>query len=173
MLSATQTLSFSSARVSPMTEADVADVLAIERRCNSHPWSERNFRDALASGYLCLIAREACVPCGFAVGRMLLDEAELLLIAVLPEIRRQGVATLLWNELALRLYASGARRIHLEVRQSNTGAQRFYAMRGFTIEGIRGGYYPSGTQDSRREDALLMQVALHSASAHAGDAAKE
>lgn len=155
------TLSFSTAVVDLMQESDVATVMEIERRSNSHPWTERNFQDALTSGYLCLAAREQGQICGFAVARLLLDEAELLLIAVLPEQRRQGVAMLLWNELSHRLHASGARIVHLEVRASNQGAQAFYTSRGFTQSGLRRKYYPNGAHDGEREDAWLMQVQLH------------
>ena len=143
-----------------MREDDLPEVLDIERQSNSHPWTERNFQDALTSGYLCLTAREHRRLCGFAVARLLLDEAELLLIAVTPAGRRQGVAALLWNDLAHRLYASGARTVHLEVRASNQGAQAFYASRGFVRTGVRRKYYPSGSHDGEREDAWLMQVPL-------------
>ena len=85
-------LSFSTATVELLTAADIEAVEEIERLSNSHPWTERNFHDALASGYLCLIARDHGAVSGFAVARLLVDEAELLLIAVTPAMRRQGVA---------------------------------------------------------------------------------
>lgn len=154
------TLSFSTAVVDLMRDDDLPVVMEIERRSNSHPWTERNFQDAVASGYLCLVARDHGSICGFAVARLLLDEAELLLIAVLPEQRRQGVAMLLWNELSHRLHASGAHVVHLEVRASNHGAQAFYASRGFVQTGLRRKYYPNGAHDGEREDAWLMQVQL-------------
>ena len=160
MLTAPGTLSFSTATVGLMQEGDLPAVLDIERQSNSHPWTERDFLDALASGYLCLTAVERQRICGFAVARLLLDEAELLLIAVAPDGRRQGVAALLWNELAQRLYAGGARTVHLEVRASNYGAQAFYSSRGFVQSGLRRQYYPGGLRHGEREDAWLMQVPL-------------
>jgi len=153
-------LSFSTATIQLLTAADVASVVEIERLSNSHPWTARNFHDALASGYLCLVACEHGAVSGFAVARLLVDEAELLLIAVTPEMRRQGVALLLWFELAERLQASGARTVHLEVRQSNHSAQAFYGSRGFVQSGVRPKYYPNGAHESEREDAVLMKVSL-------------
>ena len=153
-------LSFSTATVQLLSAADIEAVVEIERLSNSHPWTERNFYDALASGYLCLIARDHGAVSGFAVARLLGDEAELLLIAVTPEMRRQGVALLLWIELAERLQASGARTVHLEVRESNRPAQAFYRSRGFTQSGVRPKYYPNGAHESEREDAVLMKVSL-------------
>ena len=153
-------LSFSTATVQLLSAADIEAVVEIERLSNSHPWTERNFHDALASGYLCLIARDHGAVSGFAVARLLGDEAELLLIAVTPEMRRQSVALLLWIELAERLQASGARTVHLEVRESNRPAQAFYRSRGFTQSGVRPKYYPNGAHESEREDAVLMKVSL-------------
>ncbi len=153
-------LSFSTATVALLSADDVDAVVEIERLSNSHPWTERNFHDALSSGYLCLIARDHEAVSGFAVARRLVDEAELLLIAVTPLMRRQGVALLLWLDLAERLKASGARTVHLEVRESNLSAQAFYRTRGFTQSGVRPKYYPNGTRESEREDAVLMQITL-------------
>ena len=153
-------LSFSTATVQLLSAADIEEVVEIERLSNSHPWTERNFHDALASGYLCLVARDHGAVSGFAVARLLMDEAELLLIAVTPAMRRQGVALLLWIELAERLQASAARTVHLEVRESHLSAQAFYRSRGFARSGVRPKYYPNGAHESEREDAVLMKVSL-------------
>ena len=153
-------LSFSTATVQLLGAADIESVVELERLSNSHPWTERNFHDALASGYLCLVARDHGAVSGFAVARLLVDEAELLLIAVTPDKRRQGVALLLWIELTERLRTSGARTVHLEVRHSNQSAQAFYRSRGFVKSGVRPSYYPNGALITEREDAVLMQVSL-------------
>ena len=153
-------LSFATATVALMQPDDVLAVLEIERQSNSHPWTSRNFQDAMASGYLSLVAREQGHICAFAIARTLVDEAELLLIAVTPNERRQGVAALLWIELTERLRANGAAKVFLEVRASNAAALGFYASRGFAQIGMRKNYYPNGTHLADREDAILMQVAL-------------
>ena len=153
-------LSFSTATVQLLKAHDIACVVEIERQSNSHPWTEQYFHDALVSGYLCLVARDHGAITGFAVARLLVDEAELLLIAVTPAMRRQGVALLLWIDLAERLRASGARTVHLEVRESNLSAQAFYRSRGFAQSGVRPKYYPNGAHESEREDAVLMKVQL-------------
>lgn len=153
-------LSFSTATVQLLDAAAVEAVVEVERLSNSHPWTASNFHDALASGYLCLVARDHGAVSGFAVARLLVDEAELLLIAVTPEMRRQGVALLLWFEIAERLQASGARTVHLEVRESNLSAQAFYRSRGFVQSGVRPKYYPNGACESEREDAVSMKVSL-------------
>ena len=153
-------LSFATATISLMQPQDLAAVIEIERQSNSHPWTERNFRDATMSGYLSLVAREHGEVCAFAIARTLIDEAELLLIAVIPSQRRQGVAALLWIELAQRLRSAGATKIFLEVRASNVPARSFYSSRGLSEIGVRKNYYPNGIHGGDREDALQMQVTL-------------
>lgn len=146
-------------RIDALASSDITAALDVERRSNSHPWSERNFLDALASGYLCLAARIDGALCGFAIARLLPEEAELLLIAVAPAARRQGIASTLWHALAERLRVAGARVMHLEVRASNVGAQAFYTGLGLAPSGRRPRYYPSGAH-GEREDAVLMQGPL-------------
>ena len=153
-------LSFATATIALMQAEHLPAVIEIERSSNSHPWTERNFHDAMTSGYLSLVAHEHDQICAFAIARTLVDEAELLLIAVMPSERRQGVAALLWIELAQRLRIAGASKIFLEVRASNAPARSFYASRGLSQIGIRKNYYPNGVHDSDREDAILMQAPL-------------
>jgi len=153
-------LSFATATIALMQPEDLPAVIEIERQSNSHPWTERNFQDAMTSGYLSLVARECGHVCAFAIARTLIDEAELLLIAVTPSERRQGVAALVWIDLTQRLRIAGATKIFLEVRASNAPARSFYASRGLSPIGVRKDYYPNGVHDGDREDAILMQVAL-------------
>lgn len=150
-------LSFAEVSLTLMRETDIDAVIDIERRSNPHPWTREHMETALRSGYLCIIARERAAIVGFAITRVLVDDAELLLIAVLPEARRAGVATTLFNELAARLNEIGKTPLHLEVRASNESAIGFYEARGFVRSGLRKHYYPNGVLGNQREDAILMQ----------------
>lgn len=90
---------------------------------------------------------------GFAGLWMLVDEAHITNIAVREKHRRQGTGeTLLIAiiELAIEL---GACLITLEVRASNTEAQKLYAKYGFVRVGLRRGYYTDN-----RENAVLMTI---------------
>ncbi len=154
-------LSFATADVALMSEHDIDVVLEIERRGNPHPWTREHFENALRSGYLCFVAREGAEISGFAIVRILVDDAELLLIAVSPDRRRSGCATLLLNEVLLRLRELGKSPLHLEVRASNLPAIRFYEAREFLACGRRKNYYPNGVLGNEREDAVLMQRAIN------------
>jgi [ribosomal protein S18]-alanine N-acetyltransferase len=77
------------------------------------------------------------------------DEMEILTVAVEPQYRRQGVGhRLMGGALAMNHVGS----VHLEVRESNNAAQGLYRALGFLPVGRRAGYYEDG------EDALLMRL---------------
>ena len=157
VLSGPIVLDWCRAEIGPGDEAAIADLAALDALCNSHPWSREDFLQSLRDGHLCLVARaDDGHLIGFAVARALPDEAELLLIGIHPEHRREGVGRSLLTALERRLAALGARCMHLEVRALNVGAQRFYESLGYRRSGLRRAYYPAGRHASEREDAVLM-----------------
>jgi [ribosomal protein S18]-alanine N-acetyltransferase len=153
-------LSFASADIALMRDDELDQIIEIERRGNPHPWTREHFEDALRAGYLSLVAHQHNVAIGFAIARILVDDAELLLISVHPNHRRSGCATLLLNALTDRLRDLGKSPLHLEVRESNASAISFYEARGFSRSGLRKNYYPNGVLGNQRENAVLMQRTL-------------
>jgi [ribosomal protein S18]-alanine N-acetyltransferase len=79
-------------------------------------------------------------PAGFALTRTVLDEAELLLIAVVPRARRTGVGSALLRAVIADGQMTGTVRLHLEVRAGNPAA-KMYERHGFGRIGVRPGYY--------------------------------
>lgn len=79
-------------------------------------------------------------PLGFSLYRSVAGDAELLLLAVLPEAQRKGVGRALLEEFVSQSKASGATRIHLEVRDGNP-AIGLYEKTGFEQAGRRRNYY--------------------------------
>jgi len=90
---------------------------------------------------------------GFSLSRIVVDEAELLLLAVAPAAQRGGVGKTLLDAFERAAAARGARRLHLEVRDGN-GAVDLYKASGFTLAGRRRRYY-SGP-DGQLHDALSL-----------------
>jgi len=141
----------------PMTLEDVGAALAIEQSVQPYPWTQGNFCDALASGYLCYVTEQAGELCAFAVLMSGVDEAELLNIAVSAAQQRKGVGRAM---LAAMLEVAAARqwtRVFLEVRAGNTPAVLLYQSAGFAAIGVRRGYYHNA-QGS--EDAVVMACNL-------------
>lgn len=86
------------------------------------------------------LARLNAVPAGFALARAIGDEAELLLLATAPEVRRLGVGGALLRSTLDEARSRGVARLYLEVRANNE-ALGFYARLGFHKVGQRRGYY--------------------------------
>lgn len=103
------------------------------------------------------LARQDARPAGFALTRIVLDEAELLLLAVRPAHRRTGVGRALLVAAAGGARARGAVRMHLEVRDGN-GALALYRAAGFADAGRRRDYYRGGS--GRTFDAITLSIAL-------------
>ena len=82
-------------------------------------------------------------PAGFALIRTVLDETELLLLAVDPALRRRGIGRSLLAAAMDHARNSGAHAMFLEVRAGND-ATHLYARGGFTKVGERRGYYRAG-----------------------------
>ena len=90
---------------------------------------------------------------GFALGRIVLKEAELLLLAVKQDGQRQGIGQLLLERFILVATTKGADHLHLEVREGNP-AMKLYAKTGFAEVGRRKNYYTG--RDGQIYDALTL-----------------
>lgn len=131
-------------------------VLAIERSSFSDPWSREGLEDYLDApdGEL-IVCMEGTEVLGFAVYHVSYEDAELYNIAVDPKARGMGAGRALLAEVLRRAAARGAERIFLEVRASNTAARALYASTGFTVYGVRRGYYQSPAEDAVLMDKFL------------------
>jgi len=137
-----------------MTEADLDAVSCIENEVHAHPWTRRNFSDALRSKYECKVyASEAGEMLGYAVLMLAVDEAELLDIAIAMQHQRRGLGRKLLEEMIALARRADMRRMVLEVRTSNAAAIGLYRKAGFADIGLRRDYYPAA---NGREDAILM-----------------
>lgn len=90
---------------------------------------------------------------GFTLSRIILDEAELLLIAVLPEMQGKGIGAALIDDMIKRANQRNATRLHLEVRDGNP-AIALYRRFGFIPVGRRPSYYHG--QFGQSFDALTL-----------------
>jgi [ribosomal protein S18]-alanine N-acetyltransferase len=86
------------------------------------------------------LARQDGEPVGFALNRVIFDEAELLLLGVRPAFRGHGIGRALLERSSAKARDLGARRLHLEVREGNH-ARLLYDAAGFVQIGSRRGYY--------------------------------
>lgn len=82
-----------------------------------------------------------------------IDEAHVTTIAVDPPYRGHGIGELLINGLIDQAYDLQAQLLTLEVRLTNTNAQKLYHKYGFQVVGRRTRYYTDNG-----EDALIMST---------------
>jgi ribosomal-protein-alanine N-acetyltransferase len=88
---------------------------------------------------------------GYLIVSRYVDAWHVMNVAVDPDHRGRGIATMLLERL-FELTSDDARRGYtLEVRVSNATAIALYERLGFEARGIRRGYYTDN-----REDALIM-----------------
>lgn len=120
-------------------------------------WSEQSLRELLAMpGALALIALQGGdQPVGFILLRLAADEAEIITLAVQPQLRRQGVARRLLTVGLAKVIGRGAQQCFLEVADTNVAARALYESAGFAEVGRRPGYYRDAAGLPR--DAILMR----------------
>lgn len=140
-----------------MTPADLEAVADLTRRADPFGWTLRNFSDAHASGNTLTVLTVDGVTSGIAAVMHVLDESELLEIAVQPAMQGRGYGKALLAQAIALARRNGAVRMFLEVRESNARARKMYTSFGFEETGRRKNYYP--TEDGR-EDAILMTAQL-------------
>ncbi len=122
-------------------------------------WNRRQLTDALVMpGCFYLLAEEEGAEArGFTLSRRVLDEEELLLVAVHPDYRAQGIGQSLLTRLLDQAKRDGMSRLFLEMRDGNP-AESLYRRHGFQAVGRRKGYYRRGT--GKPFDAITFSLNL-------------
>ena len=140
-------------RIREMTAADVVWVAALEKICFHDPWSEGSVASELNNPLsLWLVAVDDGRVVGYVGSQTVIDESDMMNIAVHPDHRRQGIAEALIEALTNALREKGSRGLTLEVRVSNAPAITLYEKLGFSQVGLRKNYYRNP-----KEDALILR----------------
>lgn len=133
-----------------MNESHTAAVAELEKQNFSEPWPEIAVRSELINKLsLWLVALDGETVVGYVGSQTVLQEADMMNIAVADSHRRQGIARALVEELIRQL---DAYQLTLEVRASNAGAIALYEALGFNQVGLRKNYY-----HKPKEDALILR----------------
>ena len=135
-----------------MKKEHVSQIAHLEAQCFSDPWSEKSIASELENPLsLWLVAEENGQVLGYVGSQTVLDESDMMNVAVDPRFRRQGIARALIETLIAELSKMGSRCLRLEVRVSNENARALYARMGFQQLGLRKSYY-----HNPKEDALIL-----------------
>ncbi|VAW87313.1 Ribosomal-protein-S18p-alanine acetyltransferase [hydrothermal vent metagenome] len=140
-----------------MSEQELAEIAAIDARAYPQPWSEQIFRDCLKAKYHCFVFENEDGLLGYGVLSVVMDEAHILNLCILPEKQGQGLGRELINYMIGLSREKKVETVFLEVRISNEIARHLYDRVGFNEVGIRKNYYPA---KSGREDAMVLAMYL-------------
>jgi ribosomal-protein-alanine N-acetyltransferase len=133
------------------SEADVEAIIAVEQASFTNPWTRDMYLAELENrgvSFFFVARDDRRQVVGFCAFWRVLDELHINNLAVLPGARRTGVASALLRRVLAEGAKLGARRATLEVRRSNEIARRLYERFGFSVAGVRRGYYSQPTEDA-------------------------
>ena len=144
-------------RICDASSEHVEQLEALERVCFSIPWTKEQLLSQLPDESHCfLVAMEGEKLMGYVGMMHVLDEGYISNVAVVPEVRREGIGDSLISALLQRAEDLGLSFVTLEVRAGNLPAIALYEKHGFVRVGLRKKYY-----DSPKEDAILMTRLLN------------
>ena len=143
-------------KIRKFQEADLAQAMDIEQVAFTNPWSEQSMKMFLLPQVLALTAEDdGGKVAGYGALMIASDEADLVNLAVRPDVTRHGIAKAILSELIDQAKERNVSEIFLEVRRANIPAQSLYQSFGFQTVGEIRDYY-----EQPREDALLMKLTL-------------
>jgi ribosomal-protein-alanine N-acetyltransferase len=140
-------------QIRPAEAADVGRVIEIEGEVFSTPWPAASFYSFIGPCFLVLEVDRLLV--GYGVGRVAVEEGEVLNLALKGSHQRRGLGSRLLLTLVHRLADNGAEEVFLEVRESNRAAIGLYCKLGFVEVGRRRSYYADPV-----EDALVLRLKI-------------
>jgi ribosomal-protein-alanine N-acetyltransferase len=134
-----------------MSTEDLSGLVAVEQASFLNPWSHEMYVAELQNpdvSHLLVAKDSEGRVVGFCGFWRVLDELHINNLAVLPEYRRQGIASKILDRVFAEGRRVGATRATLEVRRSNEIARRLYERFGFAVAGVRRGYYRRPDEDA-------------------------
>ena len=135
-----------------MQNTDLVAVTQIEKLVQSHPWTQKQFEESIASYQSTVIEVQGAVV-GFCILQPVLDEANLLLMAIHPSQQGKGLGYQLLDQ-SISMLKNDPIQIFLEVRESNLAAIALYEKADFHQIDLRKNYYP--LEKGGREHAVIM-----------------
>jgi [ribosomal protein S18]-alanine N-acetyltransferase len=138
-----------------MREEDIDQIVNIEKLSFATPWSKESFYNELNKNQFAtyVVIEDSEKIIGYCGVWLIVDEAHITNIAILPEYRGRKLGDALLAKVITTVKEMGAKSVTLEVRVTNTVAQNLYRKFGFENGGIRKNYY-----SDNQEDALVMWV---------------
>jgi [ribosomal protein S18]-alanine N-acetyltransferase len=140
-----------------MKVEDIDQILEVEHASFTTPWSREAFYNELHNNRFAvyIVLEENNKILGYCGAWIVIDEAHVTNVAILPEYRGRKLGEALLQKMMSMAREMGAKSMTLEVRVTNHVAQSLYRKLGFQDGGIRKNYY-----SDNQEDGLVMWVNL-------------
>lgn len=140
--------------INPLGRSDADEAFLIEKSHFTNPFGLDDLIEYSRNGFS-FAARDSGRVIGYILGEKVLDECQIMKVAVSKEHLRKGIGRALVRALIDLCTRSGVKKMFLEVRASNSPAADLYEKLGFSRVSVRKGYYRDPT-----EDAVVMQRIL-------------
>ncbi|HJB15998.1 MAG TPA: ribosomal protein S18-alanine N-acetyltransferase [Candidatus Blautia excrementipullorum] len=125
-----------------MLVEDLDQVMEIEEDLFAVPWTKEGFLTYLMKeDTMFFVVEEKGRILGFCSMMAVLDEGDILNVAVRRDRQKEGIGFFLVDSMIRMAQMQGIRVVHLEVRESNESARRLYRRLGFQEDGLRKNYY--------------------------------
>ena len=135
-----------------MLVEDLDQVMEIEEDLFSVPWTREGFLTyLLKKDTMFFVVEEKEKILGFCSMMTVLDEGDILNVAVRRDRQKEGIGQFLVDSILRMADLQGISLVHLEVREGNQTARRLYERLGFKEDGLRRNYYEDPV-----ENAVLM-----------------
>jgi len=151
-------MNLDSVTIRPARQTDLPSLVTLESRTHINPWSEKLISQSLSGAHLIWVAHLNDQIVGYLVVMPIVDQWELLNVAVDSDFQGKGIGSLWMKHLKSQASQNHIKQVFLEVRESNAAAISLYCKVGFERVGLRKNYYPAS---SGREDALVMQININ------------
>ena len=127
--------------IEKMSREHLSEVASIEEMSFSLPWSLESLELMLTEQASALVALEDGRVLGYVGMMCVLDEGQIINVAVHPDARRRGGGRTLMEAAETYAKERGIVFLSLEVRESNIAARSLYSSLGWEEQGIRKGFY--------------------------------
>lgn len=142
----------SSYKIEPMNSSHIEGVFEVSKLSLAEAWNMESIEKELSNKLAkYLVALDENKVIGFLGMWVVFDEGDITNIAVHPNYRKQGIGSLLMDNLIALCKENNINSLTLEVRESNRPAQNLYKKHEFKEEGIRKNFY-----DNPKENAIIM-----------------
>ena len=120
-----------------MTDSDLKSVLTLDHLCFDDIWkiSKKSLKLAFNQSSYSIVAELENKIVGYQISSSVLNNAHLSRLAVLPDVRRQGIANLIVRNMLEYFHMTGISNVTVNTQDDNRASIALYSRLGFKYSG--------------------------------------